>query len=430
MKGHIPIKDYQDAIGEEIESMAWVDRVRDLRNIQFVILRDKSGKAQGTNFKQGQELDRIISDLSPESVIKFGGRVQENPNVKLGGLEVQLDYVEPISIAAPSLPIEDNSSSSIRMDWRYLDLRSPEKQLVFDIQTTAEHAMREYWMKHGFTEIHSPKLVAGASESGAELFELDYFGTTASLAQSPQFYKQMAMAAGMERVFEIGPVFRANSSHTYRHDTEFTSIDTEFSWINSHEDIMEFEEQWLQYVIGQVAGKHGAQIEDTYGKRIAVPTTPFPRITHADAKALLAKQGHDLPEDDLDAEGEKILAAHIKKAYNHDFVFVTEYPSSVRPFYHMRFEDNPDITKSFDLLWDGLEVTTGAQREHRHDVLLNQIAEKGAVGLGSYPDFFKYGCPPHGGYGFGLTRMLMNLTGLPNVRETTFVYRGPNRINP
>lgn len=421
-------------VGEYVNISGWTESLRDLKKMQFLILRDHTGKVQGTNFKQGKSLDDLISSLSRDVVVRAGGKLVEG-QAKLHGHEVQLDYVDVVSRPMSAIPIDQGSNIDSRLDWRYIDLRDPAKQLIFKIQTTAEHAMREFWIENGFTEIHSPKLVEGASESGAELFTLDYFGQTASLAQSPQFYKQMAMAAGFERVFEIGPVFRANSSHTRRHDTEFTSVDMEFSWVKSHEDVMEMEERWINYFISQVAAKHGEQIHETYGIETRVPIIPFPRVTMNEAHEILESQGYNIPREhkgDLDPEGERRLAKYIKEKFDHDFVFVTEYPTKARPFYHMRFEDKPNITKSFDLVWKGIEVTTGAQREHRYDRLLEQIHEKSAdlKTVQSYADFFKHGCPPHGGCGFGLTRMLMNLTGLENVREVTFAYRGPNRLKP
>jgi len=434
MKNRNLIGGLESHIGEYVIVAGWVDSLRDLKRMQFLIIRDHTGYVQGTNFKQGKRLDDVISSLSPDVVIKAGGELIES-EAKLHGYEIQLDYVDVQNRPAEALPITQESSIDQRMDWRHIDLRDPKKYLIFRIQTTAEHSMREFWLQNGFTEIHSPKLVESASESGAELFKLNYFGKEAALAQSPQFYKQMAMAAGFDRVFEIGPVFRANKSHTSRHDTEFTSVDMEISWIESHEDVMQMEERWINYFMSQIAAKHGEEIFENYGIETEVPSLPFPRVTMDEAYKILESQGYNVPREhkgDLDPEGERRLAKYIKDNFDHDFVFVTEYPAKARPFYHMRFEDRPNITKSFDLLWKGLEVTTGAQREHRHDRLLNQIHEKGINldSISSYVNFFKYGCPPHGGYGFGLTRMLMNLTGLNNVREVTFVYRGPNRLKP
>jgi aspartyl/asparaginyl-tRNA synthetase len=315
-----------------------------------------------------------------------------------------------------------------------MDLRRPDRRLIFEVQGTVEHAMREYWRQEGFMEIHTPKFMGSASESGAELFKVEYFDRTAYLAQSPQFYKQMAMAGGFEKVFEVGPVFRANPSFTSRHDTEFTSVDVEIAWVDSHEDVMAFEEAWLAHTFAAVKEAHGEQIAATFGVETVVPTTPFPRVTLQQAKEMLRAAGHGAPgeDDDLDPPSERALAELIAEEHGHEFVFVTDYPVSVRPFYHMRHPDQPKLTKSFDLLWKGIEITTGAQREHRYEQLLAQAREKGVETepIQYYLDFFRYGAPPHGGFGFGLTRLLMKLTGQDNVREVTFLYRGPNRLEP
>jgi aspartyl-tRNA synthetase len=274
------------------------------------------------------------------------------------------------------------------------------------------------------------------SEGGAELFTLDYFGQTASLAQSPQFYKQMAMAAGMERVFEIGPVFRADPSFTPRHSTEFTGVDMEMSWIGSHHDVMEFEEAWLIHVLEAVEKKHGDEISRTFGVEVVVPSLPFPKVTMEEAQAILTTKGYVPPADtkkgDLDPQGERLLCEYAKETYGHEFIFITDYPVDVRPFYHMRKEDAPYLTKSFDLLWKWMEITTGAQREHRYDVLVKQAKEKG-VSLESiqfYLDFFRFGCPPHGGFGFGLARLLAGLLNQKSIRDVVFLHRGPNRLIP
>jgi aspartyl-tRNA synthetase len=245
----------------------------------------------------------------------------------------------------------------------------------------------------------------------------------------------MAMAAGFGKVFEVGPVFRANPSFTSRHDTEFTSVDVEISWVDSHEDVMAFEEAWLAHVFEVVAAEHGAAIRETFGVEVVVPSLPFPRVSLAEAKELLRAHGHEHvpgPDDDLDPPSERALSAIVAREHGHEFAFLTDYPTAVRPFYHMRHPDRPGLTRSFDLLWRGIEITTGAQREHRHDVLLAQAHEKRVETepIQYYLDFFRYGAPPHGGFGFGLTRLLMQMLGQDNVREVTFLYRGPNRLEP
>jgi len=235
-------------------------------------------------------------------------------------------------------------------------------------------------------------------------------------------------------VFEIGPVFRANPSFTSRHDTEFTSVDVEISWIDSHEDVMAFEEAWLAHTLASVAASLGERIAETFGVQLQPPQTPFPRMTLEEAKELLRAHDHEPPGpgDDLDPPSERALSAIVAREYGSEFVFVTDYPTTVRPFYHMRYEDRPDLTRSFDLLWRGIELTTGAQREHRYEQLLAQAREKDVetASIAYYLDFFRYGAPPHGGFGFGLTRLLMQMLDQDNVREVTFLYRGPNRLTP
>jgi len=320
----------------------------------------------------------------------------------------------------------------VRLDHRWLDLRNPKKLLIFKIWTLMEQAMRDWWKEEGFLQVYSPKFMGAASESGAELFEVEYFGKKAYLAQSPQFYKQMAMASGFEKIFEIGPVFRANKSHTRRHDTEFTMIDMELSFIESHEDVMRAEESWIAYFISKIKKEYGKEIKEVFGVNIIVPTTPFPRIPMGEAQKLLAGQGYKGPKDDFDAEGEKMFSEIVKEKYGHEFVFVTEYPWSIRPFYHMKSETGE--TNSFDLIWKGTEITTGAQREHRHKILREQAIEKGlnpdSEGMKDYMSFFKYGCPPHGGFGLSPTRVLMLLLDINNVREVTFLPRDTSRLTP
>lgn len=440
--GITPIEALPQHIGSEVRVGGWVDTVRDQKRMKFVLVRDNTGLVQITvDSQEREDLGKLVSELTPESVLIVRGKVLENKIVKLGGLEIKPEEIKVEAISDPNLPIAAKGKLpglQNRLDWRFLDLRRPENLLIFQIQTTAEHAMREFWYKEGFVEIHSPKIMGVPSESGAELFELkDYFGKKAYLAQSPQLYKQYAIASGFNRVFEIGPVFRANPSFTSRHDTEFTSVDVEMAWINSHLDVMAFEERWLKFIFERVAEVHGDQMKKHYDTSVVIPELPFPKIPMGEAQRILKEEvGHIPPPDtkpgDLDPQGEKLLGEYIKNKYSHEFVFVTDWPVNIRPFYHMRHTDNPKLTKSYDLLLNGLEITTGAQREHRHETLIKQAEEKG-VNLDSirfYLDIFKYGTPPHGGYGFGLTRMLMQMLSLKNVREATFLYRGPNRLAP
>jgi aspartyl-tRNA synthetase len=245
----------------------------------------------------------------------------------------------------------------------------------------------------------------------------------------------MAMAAGYERVFEIGPVFRADPSFTSRHMTEFTGVDMEISWIDSHEDVMAFMERWLAFTYQKVLEKHGDAIKETFDVTLTVPSVPFPRITMAEAFNLLEKIGYKLPPEkkfDLDPGAERAIGAHFKETEGADYVFVTDWPFEARPFYHMLDPNNQGITRSFDLLGSGLEVATGAQREHRYEILKTQALAKGLTvdPIESYLNYFRYGTPPHGGFGFGLSRFLMIMLNLSNIREAVYLFRGPTRLSP
>jgi nondiscriminating aspartyl-tRNA synthetase len=430
------IAELPEKIGERVRIRGWMNAIRDQKRMQFLIVRDETGLVQVVLPKDEPpiELNEAVSALTVESAVTITGTVVADERVKLGGLEVKLEALEVDSLADPEVPIAPDSALDKRIDWRYLDLRRLDRRLIFEVDTTVEQAMREYWRNERFIELHSPKLMGSASESGAELFKVGYFDDVAYLAQSPQFYKQMAMAAGFGKVFEVGPVFRANPSFTSRHDTEFTSVDVEISWIDSHEDVMAFEERWLAYVLAAVKERHGEQIASTFGVELEVPSLPFPKVTLEHAKELLREAGHEAPGPghDLDPPSERALSAIIKERHGHEFTFVTDYPTTVRPFYHMRHTEDPTLTKSFDLLWRGIELTTGAQREHRYEQLLAQANDKGVEvdSIQYYLDFFRFGAPPHGGFGFGLTRLLMQMLGQENVREVTFLYRGPHRLTP
>jgi aspartyl/asparaginyl-tRNA synthetase len=235
-------------------------------------------------------------------------------------------------------------------------------------------------------------------------------------------------------VFEIGDAFRADPSYTSRHATEFTSVDSEISWIDSHEDVMSLHEDLMIAGFSAVKEKHGAEIESLFGVEVTVPSKPFPRIPLAEAKEIVKARGYEVPraDDDMDPEGERQISAYVKEEYGHEFVFLTDYASSIRPYYHMRHDDDPSLTKSYDLIFNGTEISTGAQREHRVEVLTAQAVDKGLdpAELGDYLDFFRYGVPPHGGFGMGLARVLMLMLHEQSIRETTYLFRGPSRLTP
>ncbi|MRG59633.1 aspartate--tRNA(Asn) ligase [Agromyces sp. CFH 90414] len=441
------IKDIAAQPDGPVTVAGWVETVRDQKKVQFVILRDESGAAQLVN-PATRELDpegvsvgaaealaltESISALTHGSFVKVTGQLKHDERVKLGGLEVKVGTLEVVS-GALETPIAADSSLDKRLDWRFLDLRQPKQNLIFRVQTTFLHALRGVWIEKGLIEIQTPKLMASASESRAELFEVDYFEGKAYLAQSPQFFKQMAQSAGFGGVFEVGPAFRADPSFTSRHATEFTSIDTEISWIDSHEDVMALHEELLVAGFQAVADKHGDEIRELFGVEVTVPSRPFPRIPLAEAKQIVADHGYVVPraDADMDPEGERRISEYVKETYGHEFVFLTDYASSIRPFYHMRHEGDPSLTNSYDLIFNGVEISTGAQREHRVDVLVEQARDKGMdpEELEFYLDFFRYGVPPHGGFGMGLARVLMLMLHEHSIRETTYLFRGPTHLLP
>ncbi|KKT54176.1 MAG: Aspartyl-tRNA synthetase [Candidatus Collierbacteria bacterium GW2011_GWB1_45_35] len=432
------IKDLKENLGKQVNIKGFAETIRKQGGIIFLVLRDITGSIQTVVIKGNTENFEKIANLSLESVISITGDAKENSQAP-GGIEVFIDTVEVLSAAQPELPIpvnekgEGETNLDTRLDWRYLDLRKEENVLIFKVWTTLEQAFINYCIENNFIQIHSPKTVITSTESGSELFEINYFDQKAYLAQSPQFYKQMAMAAGLEKVFEIGPVFRANPSFTSRHDTEFTMYDIEMAYVESVHDLLAEEEKMMVAILTAIKEKHGEDIKKIFDQEVTIPTVPFPRISFIEAKKVLAElKVFNEKKDDLNPEEERAIAQYFKDKENHDFVFVYEYPASGRAFYSMRDEKDPTISKSFDLLYKGLEITSGAQREHRFDVLKKQIEEKGfdLKAFEGYLNFFKYGCPPHGGFAPGPSRFLMKILGLTNVREVTYVYRGVKRLTP
>lgn len=410
----------------------FVENLRNKRTMAFLVIRDISGKLQVTLEKEkNPELAALVDQLTIHSVVSVEGPVVANEYVKMGGMEMLPEKLEIESIA-DALPIKDDSEIDSRMDYRWIDLRREGNQLMLKMQTVLTGAMREFLLDRHFVEIHTPKLIAAASESGSEVFEVKYFDTKAYLAQSPQFYKQMAMAAGLDRIFETGPVFRAEKSYTNKHATEFTGFDLEFSYVYSVEEVMHMEEELLTYAFGKVAEACGEDIKRLFGKEVIVPTMPFPRIKLKDLyNELEARYGYKVSDDakgDLTTDAEHLCAKFSMEKYGSEFLFVTDYDAKERAFYHMR--DESGVPMGYDLIWRGCEITTGAIREHRYEVLKKQADEKGlAKDVEFYLQFFRYGCPPHGGFGLGVDRLTMLFLGL-SIKEAEFLFRGPNRLTP
>ena len=439
------ISDVNSAVGTKVKVQGFIENVRNSKFMAFIILKDITGKIQITVEKEKcPDLCDTVDMLTGDSVITVVGEVVANEYVKMGGIEILPETIEVESIA-DALPITrkeipatkkkqavERSSIDQRIDYRWIDLRTDENQMMFKVQTAFVNAMRQFLIEKNFIEIHTPKLIGAASESGSDVFEVKYFDRNAYLAQSPQFYKQMAMASGFEKIFEVGPVFRAEKSYTSKHTTEFTGFDLEFSYIESFRDVMKLEEELLTAALKKVNEMYGEEIKEMFGTEIIVPETPFPVVTLKELYEGLEKDfGYTVDESekgDLTTEAERLSFDWVKKHYNHEFLFVTDYDAEKRAFYHMRDENG--VPMGYDLIWRGVEITTGAQREHRYDVLKKQAEEKGlAEDVKFYLDFFRYGCPPHGGFGLGVDRLTMLLLGL-HIKDAMFIFRGPNRLNP
>ena len=418
--------------GERVRLQGFVENIRNKRTMAFLVLRDDTGRIQLTVEKEKlPEVAAEVDKLTVESVITAEGTIVENSYVKLGGREMLPDMIRVESIAEP-LPISRDAAIDSRLDYRWIDLRSDKNLLIFQAQTVMVNAMRQYLLDRRFIEIHTPKLIGAASESGSEVFELKYFDRKGYLSQSPQFYKQMAMAAGFDRIFEVGPVFRAEKSFTNKHATEFTGFDIEMSYIESFRDVMQVEAELLTAALTAVKERYGTQIRDMYGLDVVVPTMPFPEMKLADVyKELEERYGYtveDSEKNDLTTDAEHLCAKLSMDKFGHEFLFVTDYGPEKRAFYHMRDENGNPL--GYDLIWRGTEITTGAQREHRYEQLRKQADEKGlGKDVQFYMEFFRYGCPPHGGFGLGIDRLTMLLLGL-SIKETEFLFRGPNRIEP
>lgn len=439
------ISDAYKMAGNKIKVQGFIENIRNSKAMAFIVLKDITGKIQITVEKEKHpDLCEDVEKLTGDSVITVTGSVIENEYVKMGGIEILPDTLKIESIA-DALPITrkeipatkkrqavERSSIDQRIDYRWIDLRTDENQLMFKVQTVFVNAMRKFLLNDNFIEIHTPKLIGAASESGSDVFEVKYFDRNAYLAQSPQFYKQMAMASGFEKIFEVGPVFRAEKSYTSKHTTEFTGFDLEFSYIESYRDVMHLEEELLKYALKEVNEQYGEQIKEAFGIEVVVPETPFPVVTLKELYEGLEKDfGYKVDESekgDLTTEAERLSFDWVKKHYNHEFLFVTDYDAEKRAFYHMRDENG--VPMGYDLIWRGVEITTGAQREHRYEILKKQAEEKGlAEDVKFYLEFFKYGCPPHGGFGLGVDRLTMLLLGL-HIKDAMFIFRGPNRLNP
>jgi aspartyl-tRNA synthetase len=413
----------------------WVQDIRNLGGISFMTLRDRCGTIQITMPKK--KIDPVIFEsltkLSRESVIAVTGEVKESDQTALG-VEVIPTSFELYSEAGVPLPMgvidKVNVEMDTRLNNRFMDLRKPEAKAVFEIRSMVVGLISEAMTENGFVSINTPKIVASGAEGGATLFSIDYFGKPAYLAQSPQLYKQMLMSTGLDRVFEIGPAFRAEHSNTNRHVTEFISFDGEMAWIEREEDVMAMIEEVIDHVLVQLKEK-GKKYLDILGKEITVPKRPYPALTYTECLKMVVDRGLPLKDgDDLGTEGEKLIG-DIMAEKGSDLYFIVEYPEEAKPFYIMEKEGTA-LSFSFDLDYKGQEISSGGQREHRYPELLKRMEKKGLDprDFDSYLDAFRYGMPPHGGWGIGVDRLVTKILDLPNVREAILFPRDINRLAP
>ena len=428
----IPIQSVTPDTGTA-EITGWVHEVRDLGGLAFFLVRDRTGIIQVTvpKKKAGESVLAAIRAVSRESVVRVAGTVKAMEKAP-GGRELVPDTFEIVSMSESPLPLDVvekvPADLDTRLDARFLDARRPRVAAVFRIRSVAMHAIQAYFERNGFTSITTPKIVAAATEGGTELFPIAYFDKEAFLNQSPQLYKQMMMAAGFEKVYEIGPIFRAEEHNTTKHLNEATSIDVEVSFAD-HNDVMKVLEDLVAETYARVRDTCGDQLGNLELADFTVPKTPFPRLPYAEAIAIAQKKtGEPIKYgDDIGSVAEKAIGEEMGGHY-----FIVDWPTEIRPYYAMPYEDDPSICKAFDLMHPRMELSSGAQRVHQHDLLVRQIAQKG-LNPGSFEFYlrpFRYGMPPHAGWGLGAERLVMTMLNLSNVREAVLFPRDMHRLVP
>lgn len=420
---------------EDVFIAGWIQQVRNLGGLKFIQLQDRTGLVQIVLPKKKVTPEVFGIDYQEGDIIAVKGTIVENKSAPKGK-EILPSEIVVLNKRAQEYPIAigDKIETNIdkRLDYRFLDLRDRKVAQIFEIESAVAYAIQEYFMKNDFLQFFSPKIVGSATESGASVFEIEYFGKKAFLAQSPQFYKQMMLIAGFEKVFEIGPVFRAEKHHTSRHLCEYTSIDFEISYIDNQRDVMNVLQGVIGYTLKKVQ-KEKTQAFEELGVSIDNQPKEWPILSILECNEILQAEGKKLDlYEDLDAEAETIIGKYVKEKYKSDFVFVDQYPWDVRPFYTMKDDKDPRLTKSFDLLYKGQELTTGGQREHRIDILTQQAVEKDfkIEEVDSYLQFFRNGAPPHGGSGTGIERFVQKILNLSNIREVRLLPRDPTRLHP
>jgi aspartyl-tRNA synthetase len=417
--------------GDEVIVAGFAADAKEMGKIAFITLRDRSGTVQIVSTPENHHF-KDIKGISKESVVAIKGKVKAS-KLKSGAKELQLEELEVITASQPNLPIDFSgkvpTNLDKRLDFRILDLRNPKILAIFKIRSRVNMAIREFLIGEGFIEMQTPKLISAGAEGGATLFPVVYYNKKAFLSQSQQLYKQMMLAAGFEKVFEIGPTFRAEKSHTTRHLTEFTHFDFEMAYIDDEDDVLKVIERMFMYVMKQVEEKCKDEVA-LLGIKLDIPKFPFPRVTYKEGVEMLNAAGSKMKlGDDVGSEDEKKLGKLVQKKYGASAYFLTKFPTKVRAFYIM---NEGEYCRGFDFMYRGLELSSGGQREHRYEVLRKQIEEKGMNpdAFEFYLDAFKYGIPTHGGFGIGVDRMVQTIVQAENVREAVLFPRDPERLEP
>ena len=433
----VNFKDFKDHDGQIVTIQGYVHRIREMTGFSFVIIRTARDTIQcvyAPEFSSYRWDDKICE----EACVKVIGKVVSSKDAKGNDrYELQIHDIKILSLPAEGLPIVinkkqlDNIQLSTVLDLRPVSMRNPKERAIFKLQEGIARGFREYLLKSDFTEIRSPKIVFAGAEGGTNIFKLDYFGKQVYLAQSPQLYKQ-SLVGVFHKVFEIAPVFRAEHHDTSRHLNEYTSMDLEMGFINGFEDIMNTEVGALKYIMNLLKTEYKDEVELLHADIPEINEVPVMKFM--DAKELLMTKFKYKPQDmkDFDPAEEELLGKYAKKELGSDFIFITHYPSKKRPFYTMDDPNDPEYTLSFDLLFRGLEITSGGQRIHDYH---EQVAKMEKLGMDpalfdTYLMLHKYGAPPHGGLGIGLERLTMHLLGAKNVREATMFPRDINRVTP
>jgi nondiscriminating aspartyl-tRNA synthetase len=424
-------------IGQKTSVSGWVHDIRLLGGINFVLLRNRDGIIQVTVPKKvvSPEVMTTVSSLHPEDVIKVTGLVKEAKQAR-NGFEVIPDSLAVIAASAVPLPLDPrgvtDANLDTRLEWRTLDLRRPESTAVFKVEDALITGMESYLRENGFLRVFTPSILGGISEGGSEVFKIDFYGKPAFLRQDPQLHRQLAIAGGLGRVYDLGANWRAELSHTPRHMSERRTIAPEMSFLTDERDTMRVEEAMVVRGIRSVIDECGPEL-DLLKLDLVEPKTPFPELSFPEIYGQLEGLGHKLPPDqDLDRESEKLLTDLVKNDYGSDFFFVNRFPSKVKPFYVMHVDDQPRYARSVDMLFKGLELSSGGQREHRHDKIIEQVREKGMdeEGLKWFTEPFRYGVPPHGGFSLGIERFVATLLNIPSVKEAALFPRDPERLQP